>query len=138
MDNIKHRKKERGIILVLTVVLTLIITIAIFVTSAIIINFISLTKGRETSSRLRYYAESGVYRSIWLLKNSQVIPPASVGPNDVIYNSNTAIPKENLIINSETVYMSIVYNANNDYTISATAGAKTVTAEYQDDKIIEW
>jgi Tfp pilus assembly protein PilX len=120
------KRNQRGAILLFVM---LVITLGLILAGGaylVFYNIVSFTGKQESKIKARYLAEAGVWRAKWLLDNNYQAPPAGTPYS------------ETLNIDGHTVSITITYNAANDYTISSTNSSKTVTAHYQNKKIVSW
>ena len=120
--------KKRAISLTLSIVAVLIFSIFIFAVSAVLIHTIDFIKGYEAFIDDRYYAEAGVEKGIWLIKNDPASVPTSLANVGASFTTADGV----------NISITLHFNKTNEYDITANAGNETITVHYYDGKVSAW
>jgi hypothetical protein len=121
---------KKGIVLFISLFLVMISGFLVGVCCLAFQHFTSFTKKFEVEARSRYLCEAGIYRGIWLLDGSY-----EPDGDDII---NSEIRNEIVAIDSDSAHLIINWKLDGTFDIISTAGAKTITVNYDNKKITSW
>lgn len=117
---------NKAIAIPLVIVLVAIVTISVIASSNIIIHFVSFTEKYERALASSALADLGIQRSIYRIQKEGLVVPVGI------------IDHSEIIEGCDMVGTDIVCNSPDDYTITSTAGNKTIQVSYIKGRITDW
>ncbi|TRZ51359.1 MAG: hypothetical protein D4S01_04835 [Dehalococcoidia bacterium] len=117
---------NKAIAVPLVIVLVAIVTISVIASSNIIIHFVSFTEKYERALASSALADLGIQRSVYMIQEGLVVVPEGTTDHSEI------------IEGSDIIGMDILCNSLSDYTITSTAGNRTIKVSYINARITDW